>query len=106
LNPSELDSREEPPWPPSAIQILPKILPSACGAGRASAGAARRAAADDAGRAVLLHRHGALVGAHLDHQSHTFPAHDFVGLAQYERLFNSERWIVSLENMVLFGACS
>jgi len=36
--------------------------------------------------------------------SHTFPAHDFVGLAQYERLFNSERWIVSLENMVLFGA--
>jgi len=36
--------------------------------------------------------------------SHTFPASDFVGLAQYVRLFNSERWIVSLQNMVLFGA--
>jgi len=35
--------------------------------------------------------------------SRTFPANDFVGLAQYERLFASERWIVSLQNMVLFG---
>ena len=36
--------------------------------------------------------------------SRTFPASDFVGLAQYVRLFHSERWIVSMQNMVLFGA--
>ena len=36
--------------------------------------------------------------------SHTFPASDFVGLAQYVRLFQSERWLESLQNMVLFGA--
>ena len=35
--------------------------------------------------------------------SRTFPASDFVGLAQYVRLFNTERWQVSMENMVLFG---
>lgn len=36
--------------------------------------------------------------------SRTFPANDFVGLAQYERLFGSERWMVSLQHMVQFGA--
>jgi glucose/mannose transport system permease protein len=35
--------------------------------------------------------------------SRIFPAHDFVGLAQYVRLFTSERWQTSLENLVLFG---
>jgi glucose/mannose transport system permease protein len=35
--------------------------------------------------------------------SRIFPASDFVGLAQYERLFNSERWLISMQNMVLFG---
>lgn len=35
--------------------------------------------------------------------SRTFPASDFIGLAQYARLFNTERWLVSLENLVLFG---
>lgn len=35
--------------------------------------------------------------------SRTFPANDFVGLAQYERLFASERFQISLQNMVLFG---
>jgi glucose/mannose transport system permease protein len=35
--------------------------------------------------------------------SRTFPADDFVGLAQYERLFGSERWGVSLQHMVQFG---
>ena len=35
--------------------------------------------------------------------SHTFPAHDFVGLFQYTRLFGTERWIVSLQNLVLYG---
>jgi len=36
--------------------------------------------------------------------SRTFPAGDFVGLAQYERLFGSERWLVSMQHMVQFGA--
>ncbi|HEY9025213.1 MAG TPA: sugar ABC transporter permease [Burkholderiaceae bacterium] len=36
--------------------------------------------------------------------SRTLPIADFVGLRQYERLFGSERWTVSLENLALFGA--
>ena len=35
--------------------------------------------------------------------SKIFPKHDFVGLAQYARLFETERWIVSLHNLVVFG---
>jgi glucose/mannose transport system permease protein len=35
--------------------------------------------------------------------SRTFPSDEFVGLAQYERLFNNERWILSLENLALYG---
>jgi glucose/mannose transport system permease protein len=35
--------------------------------------------------------------------SRTLPVPDFVGLAQYERLFGTERWILSLQNMALFG---
>jgi glucose/mannose transport system permease protein len=35
--------------------------------------------------------------------SRTFPADDFVGLAQYERLFGNERWLQSLENLALYG---
>ena len=33
----------------------------------------------------------------------TFARDDFVGLLQYERLFATERWIVSLQNVALFG---
>jgi glucose/mannose transport system permease protein len=33
----------------------------------------------------------------------TFPRDDFVGLMQYERLFTTDRWIVSLHNVALFG---
>ncbi len=36
--------------------------------------------------------------------SKTFPTTNFVGLAQYERLFSTERWSLSLHNMALFGA--
>jgi glucose/mannose transport system permease protein len=32
-----------------------------------------------------------------------FPKDDFVGLKQYERLFDTERWIVSLHNVAIFG---
>ncbi len=35
--------------------------------------------------------------------SRTLPIADFVGLKQYERLFGSERWTLSLQNMALFG---
>lgn len=35
--------------------------------------------------------------------SRTFPNDDFVGLAQYERLFGNERWLLSLENLAIYG---
>jgi glucose/mannose transport system permease protein len=35
--------------------------------------------------------------------SRTFPASDFVGAAQYIRLFNNERWLLSLQNVVVYG---
>jgi glucose/mannose transport system permease protein len=36
--------------------------------------------------------------------SRLLPIPDFVGLTQYEKLFSSERWMLSLNNVVLFGA--
>jgi len=36
--------------------------------------------------------------------SHTFPASDFVGAAQYERLFDNERWQLALHNLGIYGA--
>lgn len=35
--------------------------------------------------------------------SRTFPQDDFVGLAQYERLFDNERWQLALQNLALYG---
>ncbi len=35
--------------------------------------------------------------------SRTFPSSDFVGLAQYERLFGNERWLHSLSNLAIYG---
>lgn len=35
--------------------------------------------------------------------SRTFPADDFVGLAQYIKLFNNDRWLLSLNNLALYG---
>lgn len=35
--------------------------------------------------------------------SRTFPKDDFVGLAQFERLFGNERWLLSLENLAIYG---
>lgn len=35
--------------------------------------------------------------------SRTFPAADFVGLAQYQRLFDNERWSQALHNLALYG---
>ncbi|HEX7985169.1 MAG TPA: sugar ABC transporter permease [Duganella sp.] len=36
--------------------------------------------------------------------SRTFPNSDFVGASQYIRLFNNERWLLSLQNVVIYGA--
>lgn len=35
--------------------------------------------------------------------SRTFPASDFVGASQYVRLFNNERWLLSLQNVAMYG---
>jgi len=35
--------------------------------------------------------------------SRTFPSYDFVGAAQYMRLFDNERWLLSLQNVALYG---
>ncbi|MBP6765298.1 MAG: sugar ABC transporter permease [Rubrivivax sp.] len=35
--------------------------------------------------------------------SRTFPNNDFVGLAQYERLFGNERWLLGLHNLAVYG---
>jgi glucose/mannose transport system permease protein len=36
--------------------------------------------------------------------SRMLPIPDFVGLTQYEKLFASERWMLSLQNVLIFGA--
>jgi len=35
--------------------------------------------------------------------SRSFPSDTFVGLAQYARLFENERWLLSLHNLALYG---
>lgn len=35
--------------------------------------------------------------------SRTFPSDNFVGLAQYVRLFGNDRWLLSLHNLALYG---
>jgi glucose/mannose transport system permease protein len=34
------------------------------------------------------------------------PKSKFVGFAQYERLWNSDRWFISIENLAIYGICS
>ncbi|HEU4852888.1 MAG TPA: sugar ABC transporter permease [Telluria sp.] len=36
-------------------------------------------------------------------KSRSFPSDQFVGLAQYVRLFENERWLLSLNNLALYG---
>lgn len=38
--------------------------------------------------------------------SKLLPKAKFVGFDQYERLWNTNRWIVSIENLVIYGICS
>lgn len=35
--------------------------------------------------------------------SRTFPSDEYVGLAQYQRLFDNDRWLLSLQNLALYG---
>lgn len=35
--------------------------------------------------------------------SRTFPSGDWAGMAQYERLFQNERWLLSLQNLAVYG---
>ena len=38
--------------------------------------------------------------------SKLLPKLKFVGLDQYERLWNTPRWLISVENLAIFGICS
>ena len=38
--------------------------------------------------------------------SRSLPKENFVGLKQYERLFSSNRWVESVENVFIFGICT
>jgi glucose/mannose transport system permease protein len=38
--------------------------------------------------------------------SRMLPKNEFVGLDQYERLWNSDRWYLSIENLAIYGICS
>jgi len=38
--------------------------------------------------------------------SRMLPKSDFIGLAQYERLWSSDRWYMSIENLAIYGFCS
>jgi glucose/mannose transport system permease protein len=37
--------------------------------------------------------------------SRTFPSGDFAGVTQYVRLFHNDRWMVSLQHIVIYGVC-
>lgn len=39
-------------------------------------------------------------------KSRMLPKAKFVGLDQYERLWGTNRWLVSIENLLIFGICS
>jgi len=38
--------------------------------------------------------------------SRLLPKLDFVGLDQYERLWSTRRWMISIENLAIYGICS
>ncbi|SMR71048.1 glucose/mannose transport system permease protein [Aliiroseovarius halocynthiae] len=44
--------------------------------------------------------------AHSFTKSRLLPKWDFVGFDQYERLWNSNRWMISVENLMIYGVCS
>ncbi|MDP0929847.1 sugar ABC transporter permease [Paracoccus onubensis] len=38
-------------------------------------------------------------------KSGLLPRRDFIGLTQYERLWSNAKWLISIQNLVIFGAC-
>jgi glucose/mannose transport system permease protein len=38
--------------------------------------------------------------------SKLLPRENFVGLAQYERLWSSSKWMIAIENLIIYGVCS
>jgi len=38
--------------------------------------------------------------------SRLLPKLDFVGFDQYERLWSTRRWMISIENLAIYGICS
>ncbi|MEQ8739245.1 MAG: sugar ABC transporter permease, partial [Hoeflea sp.] len=38
--------------------------------------------------------------------SKLLPKEKFVGLAQYERLWSSSKWMIAIENLIIYGFCS
>ncbi|MEQ8480662.1 MAG: sugar ABC transporter permease [Hoeflea sp.] len=38
--------------------------------------------------------------------SKLLPRENFVGLAQYERLWSSSKWMIAIENLIIYGICS
>jgi len=38
--------------------------------------------------------------------SRSLPKAEFVGFSQYSRLFSTPRWLLSIENIIVFGVCS
>lgn len=39
-------------------------------------------------------------------KSRMLPKANFIGFDQYERLWDTKRWLISIENLFIFGACS
>ena len=39
-------------------------------------------------------------------KSRMLPKLEFVGFDQYERLWGTSRWLISIENLFIYGACS
>lgn len=37
--------------------------------------------------------------------SRLLPRENFIGLAQYERLWASSKWVISIQNLMIYGAC-
>lgn len=69
-------------------------------------------AAKVAGVPMIVTALGIFVGCTIWTVVHSFtnskllPKLDFVGLDQYERLWSQNRWLISIENLAIYGVCS
>ena len=92
-----------PPVPPA---------PPAPGPGASAPGPLRNLAAKVAAIPMAFTAVAVFIGgtawtiAHSFTSSRLLPKWEFVGLDQYERLWSARRWLVSIENLAVFGVCS